>query len=77
MKTVSIDIRERISTMGNLFVSEGLIKPYILAVDSNLINIHGKIWHKSSMNKGIVQHPSIDMDARWDIVTQRVEYDLI
>jgi hypothetical protein len=34
LKTISTDIKERISAMGNLFVSEGLVKPYILAIDS-------------------------------------------
>jgi hypothetical protein len=33
LKTVSRDIRERISTMGNLFVLQDMVKPYILAVD--------------------------------------------
>jgi hypothetical protein len=33
LKTVSRDIRERISTMGNLFVLHDMVKPYILAVD--------------------------------------------
>lgn len=51
--------------MGNLFALEEIIKPYILAVDSTLINAHGKVWHNSSMKKGIVPRPGIDTDARW------------
>ncbi len=52
--------------MGHLFVSEGLVKPYIMAIDSTLIKARGKVWHKSSMEKGIVPRSlGIDTDARW------------
>ncbi len=52
--------------MGNLFVSEDTVNPHILATDSTLIKANkGKVWHKSSMEKGIVPHPGIDTDARW------------
>ena len=52
--------------MGCLFVSEGLVNPYILATDSTLIKANkGKVWHKSSMEKGIVPYSGIDTDARW------------
>ncbi len=51
--------------MGNLFVSEGLVKPYILGIDSTLLRAKGKVWHKSSMNQGIVPRSGIDTDARW------------
>ena len=55
-----------ITTMGYLFVSaEGLIKPYILGIHSTLLRAKGKVWHKSSMEKGIVLHSGIDTDARW------------
>lgn len=53
------------SLMGNLFVIEGLVNPYILAVDSTLLRSKGKVWHKSSMEKGIVPRSGIDIDARW------------
>ena len=33
--------------MGNLFVFEGLVKPYILAVDSALLKSKGHVWHTS------------------------------
>ena len=34
LKIVSMDIKERVTTMGNMFVSaEGLVKPHILAID--------------------------------------------
>jgi hypothetical protein len=67
LKIISIDIKERITTMGYLFVSEDVVNPYILATDSStLIKANkGKVWHKSSMNQGIVPHSGIDTDARW------------
>ena len=52
--------------MGRRFVSEGLVKPYTLTVDSTLIKAkRGKMWHKSSMGKGIVPCSGMDTDARW------------
>ena len=51
--------------MGNLFVSEGMVKPYILAIDSTLLKPKGHVWHVSSMKKGILPHSGIDTDARW------------
>lgn len=66
LKTVSNDIKERITTMGYLFVLESLVNPYILATDSTLIKANkGKVWHKSSMDKGIIPYSGIDIDARW------------
>ena len=66
LKTVSTDIKERITTMGCLFVSEGMVKPYIMAIDSTLVKANkGHVWHKSSMEKGILPRPGIDTDARW------------
>lgn len=50
LKTISIDIKRRISVIGNLFVLENLVNPYILAIDSALIKSYkGKMWHASSM----------------------------
>ena len=65
LKTISIDIKQRISTMGRLFVIEGLVDASITAIDSNLIKTKDPVWHKSSMEKGEVPHPGIDTDARW------------
>ncbi len=65
LKTISTDIKDRISTMGNLFVAEGLVDPSITAIDSTLLKAKGSVWHKSSMEKGIVPCPGIDTDARW------------
>jgi hypothetical protein len=40
---MSADIKERIAAMGNLFVFEGLVKPYILATDSALLRSKGHV----------------------------------
>ena len=56
LKTISTDIKQRISTMGNLFVTEGMVlvddSHSIAAVDSTLMKAKGSVWHKSSMKKG-------------------------
>ena len=62
---ISVDIKERIATMAVLFVKEKFVDPYIVAIDSTLLRAKGYIWHKSSMNKGIVPRSGIDTDARW------------
>jgi hypothetical protein len=75
LKTISIDIKERITFMGCLFVSEGIVKPYIMAIDSTLIKARGKVWHKSSMDKGIVPRSGIDTEMQDEvIVIQRDGY---
>ena len=51
--------------MGNLFVSQEIVKPRILAIDSTLLRSKGKVWHASSMIKCIVPCSGIDTDARW------------
>ena len=68
LKTISTDIKQRISTMGYLFVAEGMVMVddhSITAVDSTLMKAKGSVWHKSSMKKGVVPCPGIDTDARW------------
>ena len=65
LKTISTDIKERISTMGRLFVTEGLVNPSITAIDSTLMKAKGHVWHKSSMKKGMIPRSGIDKDARW------------
>ena len=65
LKTISIDIKERIAVMTSLFVCEKMIDPYIVAIDSTLLKAKGSVWHKSSMDKGIVPRSGIDTDARW------------
>jgi hypothetical protein len=65
LKTMSIDIKERISTMRCLFVEECITNPSITVTDSTPIKAKGYVWHKSSMEKGIVPRPGIDADAWW------------
>ena len=67
LKTISIDIKERIAVMTSLFVYEKMDKiiPYIVAIDNTLLKAKGHVWHKSSMNNGIVPRSGIDTDARW------------
>jgi hypothetical protein len=45
LKTVSADIKERISTMGHLFIAEGLamVDPFITAIDSTLLKANGHV----------------------------------
>ncbi|MEZ5370614.1 MAG: transposase [Candidatus Nitrosocosmicus sp.] len=65
LKIIYTDIKERISTMGNLFVIDGLVKPYIFATDTALLKSKGKVWHKLSMKDGVIPRSGIDTDARW------------
>ena len=65
LSTISVDIKERIAAMANLFVKERLVDPYIVTIDSTLIRAKGHLWHKSSMIKGVVPRSGIDTDARW------------
>ncbi|CAN5766687.1 hypothetical protein BH23THE1_BH23THE1_20680 [soil metagenome] len=54
--------------MGNLFVYEGQVKPFIVAIDRALLKSKGHVvWHASSMRegKGTVLYSGIDTDARW------------
>ena len=60
--------------MGNLFVNERLVDPYIVAIDSTLLRAKGHLWHKSSMIKGIIPRSGIDTDARWGFITPRDGY---
>ena len=66
LKTISTDIKERISTMGNLFVAD----PAIAAIDSTLIKANGHLWHKSSMSKGVVLVLALIRMQDGDIVIQ-------
>jgi hypothetical protein len=66
LKTISTDIKQRISRMGYLFVAtDGLADPSITSIDSTLLKAKGSVWHKSSMKKGLVLCPGVDTDARW------------
>ena len=65
LKTISTDIKERLSTMGKLFVVEGLVRPYVVATDTALLRSKGHIWHASSMKEGVVPCSGIDTEAKW------------
>jgi hypothetical protein len=43
LKTISIDIKERIAIMTSLFVYEKMIDPYIVAIDSTLLKAKGHV----------------------------------
>jgi hypothetical protein len=45
LSTISADIKEKISSMGNLFVNKRLVDPYIVAIDSTLLRAKGHLWH--------------------------------
>ena len=52
LKTISADIKERIPTMGYLFVMEELAGLSITATDSTLVKANdGHVWHKSSIHE--------------------------
>ena len=65
LASLSKDIKNRIITMGQLFVHDNIVDPSILSVDGSLIKAKGSVWHKSSMEEGVVPHSGIDTDARW------------
>jgi hypothetical protein len=69
LKTISTDIKQRISTMGYLFVVEGIVDSAIAAaVDSTMMKAKGPVWHKSSMKKGIVPCPGIDTQMHGGVI---------
>jgi hypothetical protein len=70
LKTISIYVKERISAMGHLFVVEGLVDLSITAVDSSLLKVKGRVWHKSSMKKGVVPRPAAIQMQGGDIAIQ-------
>ena len=72
--TLSTDIKNRVTTMGELFVHENITDPCILSTDSTVIKAKGHVWHKSSMRKKVVPRSGIDTDARGVSVIQRVGY---
>jgi hypothetical protein len=63
--TISRDIKNRITVMGELFVRDKIIDPSVLSADSTLMKAKGFVWHKSSMIEGVVPRSGIDTDAMW------------
>ena len=70
---ISRDRKNRIIAMGEIFVCDNLVDPYIVSTDSTLIKAKGSVWHKSSMTQGGVPHSSIDIDARWGFGHTRLD----
>ena len=62
--------------MGNLFVKERLVDPYIVAIDSTLLRAKGHLWHKSSMIKGVLPRSGIDTGTRWVGIQSRQGLDI-
>ena len=77
LKTISIDIKERIAIMTRLVVCEKMIDPYIVAIDSTLLKAKGHVWHKSSMNKGIYHVRELIPMQGGDLVIPRAGYLVI
>jgi hypothetical protein len=44
LANISTEIKEGISTMGDRFVKEKLVDPYILSADSTLLEANGRLW---------------------------------
>jgi hypothetical protein len=65
LATISIDIKNRITIMGELFLRDKIVDPSILSADSTLIKAKGNVWHKSSIKKKTVPRSGIDTDAMW------------
>ena len=65
LATISNDIKNRITTMGKLFVRDKIIDPCVLSTDSTLIKAKGHVWHRSSMKTKVIPRSGIDTDARW------------
>ena len=73
--TISNDIKNRITTMGELFVRDKIIYPCILPADSTLVKAKGHVWHKSSMEEGVIPRSGIDTEMQdGDLVIQRAGY---
>ncbi|CAN5876414.1 hypothetical protein BH23THE1_BH23THE1_30260 [soil metagenome] len=43
LKTMSTDIKERIATIGSLFVIGELVRPYVVATDTALLKSNGHV----------------------------------
>jgi len=54
-----------IGTMGNMFVSEGIVDDESTSVDSSLLKAKGPVWHKSDIKKNRLPISGIDTDAKW------------
>ena len=74
LKTISTDIKQMVSAMGQLFVTEGMMTEFsIVVVGCTLIKAKGPVWHKSYMKKGEIPCLGIDTDARWVTAIQKMD----
>ena len=60
-----LPISDIIGTMGNLFVSKGIVDNTSASVDSSLLKAKGPVWHQSDMKNNRLPIAGIDIDARW------------
>jgi len=60
-----LPISDIIGTMGNLFLSEGLVNNESASVDSSMLKASGPVWHKSDIKQNHLPIAGIDTDAKW------------
>jgi hypothetical protein len=58
LSTISVDVKEGISSMGNLFVKEKerLVDPYIVAIDSTLLRAKAIYSWRSISVEPLIEH---------------------
>jgi hypothetical protein len=65
LASISNDIKNKITLMGELFVHDKIVDTCVLSTESTLIKAKGYVWHKSSITEGVVPRSGIDTDAMW------------
>ena len=60
-----LPISDIIGSMGNLFLSEGIVENKSASVDSSMLKAAGPVWHKSDIKKNRLPIAGIDTDAKW------------
>ncbi len=58
-----LPISDMISTMGNKFISEGLVENVSASGDSSMLKADGPVWHKSDIKNNRLPIPGIDTDC--------------
>lgn len=61
----NLPLSEIISSMGNQFVTRGLVDNTSASVDSSMLKANGPVWHKSDMKNNRLPIAGIDIDAKW------------
>ena len=69
-----LPIDKIICTMGNLFISEGLVENESASVDSSMLKATGPVWHKSDIKKNRLPIAGIDTDTKWGFSNSKVGY---